>query len=251
MHEVHRLALGLAGVGVDEDDLRRVAGQEEAEREGRADGTGADDGDARRMGRGAGRRGALGHRRDLGHALGHVVADVRLVEQDDRRGAAVGRQLADLYGFKVGDTIPLVTPQGSIDGQLVGINSAILSRTGGNIGAIYGADLLGAASGCLLIIVLLKLLGGITSLLAIAAVAVAAGLVPFAIGSETWGSILTPAAYCGVTGLRPTYGLVSRYGAMALAWTMDKIGPMCRTVEDCALAFNAILNWNDLDAGKK
>ena len=64
--------------------------------------------------------------------------------------------------------------------------------------------------------------------------AVAAGLVPFALGSETSGSILTPAAFCGVTGLRPTYGLVSRHGAMALAWTMDKIGPMCRSAEDCA-----------------
>src|SRR5207253_5206996 len=57
--------------------------------------------------------------------------------------------------------------------------------------------------------------------------AVAAGLVPFALGSETSGSILTPSSYCGITGLRPTYGLVSRRGAMALSWTMDKIGPMC------------------------
>ena len=55
--------------------------------------------------------------------------------------------------------------------------------------------------------------------------AVAAGLVPFAIGSETSGSIVTPASYCGVTALRPTYGLVSRHGAMALSWTLDKIGP--------------------------
>src|SRR5437762_4464820 len=70
--------------------------------------------------------------------------------------------------------------------------------------------------------------------------AVAAGLVPFAIGSETSGSILTPAAYCGVTGLRPTYGLVSRHGAMALAWTMDKLGPMARTADDCALVLAAI-----------
>ncbi|HEV8264870.1 MAG TPA: amidase [Gemmatimonadales bacterium] len=70
--------------------------------------------------------------------------------------------------------------------------------------------------------------------------AVAAGLVPFAIGSETSGSILTPAAYCGVTGLRPTYGLVSRHGAMALAWTMDKLGPLGRTAEDCALVLAAI-----------
>jgi aspartyl-tRNA(Asn)/glutamyl-tRNA(Gln) amidotransferase subunit A len=70
--------------------------------------------------------------------------------------------------------------------------------------------------------------------------AVAAGLVPFGIGSETSGSIISPAAYCGVTGLRPTYGLVSRYGAMALSWTMDKLGPMCRSVEDCGLVLQAI-----------
>ena len=70
--------------------------------------------------------------------------------------------------------------------------------------------------------------------------AVAAGLVPFAIGSETSGSILTPAAYCGVTGLRPTYGLVSRHGAMALAWTMDKLGPLGRTAEDCSLVLAAM-----------
>ena len=57
------------------------------------------------------------------------------------------------------------------------------------------------------------------------AAAVAAGLVPFAIGSETSGSIVTPASFCGVTALRPTYGLVSRYGAMALSWTLDKLGP--------------------------
>ncbi|HZT36467.1 MAG TPA: amidase [Bryobacteraceae bacterium] len=70
--------------------------------------------------------------------------------------------------------------------------------------------------------------------------AVAAGLVPFALGSETSGSILTPSAFCGVTGLRPTYGLVSRHGAMALSWTMDKIGPMCRSAEDCGIVLEAI-----------
>ena len=69
---------------------------------------------------------------------------------------------------------------------------------------------------------------------------VAAGLVPFAIGSETWGSITTPASYCGITGLRPTYGLVSRHGAMPLSWTMDKLGPMCRSAVDCALVLEAI-----------
>lgn len=70
--------------------------------------------------------------------------------------------------------------------------------------------------------------------------AVSAGLVPFAIGTETWGSIVSPSSRCGVTGLRPTYGRVSRAGAMALSWSMDKIGPIARTVEDCALVFDAI-----------
>jgi aspartyl-tRNA(Asn)/glutamyl-tRNA(Gln) amidotransferase subunit A len=77
------------------------------------------------------------------------------------------------------------------------------------------------------------------------AAAVAAGLVPFSLGSETSGSILTPAAFCGVTGLRPTYGLVSRSGAMALAWTMDKIGPLARTAEDCAMVLRLISGGGD------
>jgi len=79
--------------------------------------------------------------------------------------------------------------------------------------------------------------------------AVAAGLVPFALGSETSGSIITPAAYCGVTGLRPTYGLVSRHGAMALSWTLDKIGPLCRTAEDCGLVLAAIAGGDSDDPG--
>lgn len=79
--------------------------------------------------------------------------------------------------------------------------------------------------------------------------AVAAGLVPFALGSETSGSIITPSAYCGVTGLRPTYGLVSRHGAMALSWTMDKIGPMCHSVEDCGLVLEAIAGSDSKDPG--
>jgi Asp-tRNA(Asn)/Glu-tRNA(Gln) amidotransferase A subunit family amidase len=70
--------------------------------------------------------------------------------------------------------------------------------------------------------------------------ATAAGLVGFSIGTETRGSIISPSNVNGVVGLRPTYGRVSRHGAMALSWTMDKIGPMCRSVEDCALVFNAI-----------
>lgn len=70
--------------------------------------------------------------------------------------------------------------------------------------------------------------------------AVAGGLVPYALGSETSGSIGTPSAYCGVTGLRPTYGLVSRHGAMALSWTLDKIGPMARSADDCGAVLEAI-----------
>lgn len=70
--------------------------------------------------------------------------------------------------------------------------------------------------------------------------AVAAGLVPFAIGSETLGSIVSPSTRNGVTGHRPTFGLVSRHGAMALSWSMDKLGPMARSAEDCALVFEAI-----------
>ncbi|MGI4804996.1 MAG: amidase [Janthinobacterium lividum] len=70
--------------------------------------------------------------------------------------------------------------------------------------------------------------------------AVSAGCVPFAIGSETWGSIVEPSNNCGDTGLRPSFGRVSKYGAMALSWSMDKLGPMARTVEDCAIVFNAI-----------
>jgi aspartyl-tRNA(Asn)/glutamyl-tRNA(Gln) amidotransferase subunit A len=80
------------------------------------------------------------------------------------------------------------------------------------------------------------------------AAAVAAGLVPFAIGSETSGSILTPAAFCGVSGLRPTYGLVSRHGAMALAWTLDKLGPLARSADDCALVLSAIAGPDARDA---
>jgi Asp-tRNA(Asn)/Glu-tRNA(Gln) amidotransferase A subunit family amidase len=70
--------------------------------------------------------------------------------------------------------------------------------------------------------------------------AVSAGLVPFGIGSETLGSIVSPCTRCRVTGLRPTFGRVSRAGCMALSWSMDKIGPIARTVEDCALVFGVI-----------
>ena len=77
--------------------------------------------------------------------------------------------------------------------------------------------------------------------------AVAAGCLPFAIGTETWGSIVSPSTRCGTTGLRPTFGRVSRSGAMALSWSMDKIGPICRTVEDCAIVFDALLGADGVD----
>lgn len=78
--------------------------------------------------------------------------------------------------------------------------------------------------------------------------AVPAALVGFAIGSETLGSIITPSAFSGVSGLRPTYGRVSRHGAMALSWTMDKLGPMCRSALDCGLVINAIAGNDPQDA---
>jgi aspartyl-tRNA(Asn)/glutamyl-tRNA(Gln) amidotransferase subunit A len=79
------------------------------------------------------------------------------------------------------------------------------------------------------------------------AAAVSAGLVPFALGSETWGSILTPASNCGIAGLRPTYGRVSRYGAMALSWSLDKLGPLGLTADDCGLVLVAIAGADPLD----
>lgn len=79
------------------------------------------------------------------------------------------------------------------------------------------------------------------------AAATAAGLVGFAIGTETWGSIVSPCTRTGATGLRPTFGRVSRHGAMALSWSMDKMGPICRSVEDCALVFDAIYGPDGLD----
>lgn len=77
--------------------------------------------------------------------------------------------------------------------------------------------------------------------------ATSAGLVGFSIGTETLGSIISPSTRCGVVGLRPTYGRISRYGAMALSWTMDKVGPICRGVEDCAVALNAIYGPDERD----
>ena len=80
------------------------------------------------------------------------------------------------------------------------------------------------------------------------AAATAAGLVAFSIGSETLGSISSPSTRCGVTGLRPTFGRVPKTGAMALSWSMDKLGPICRSVDDCALVLEAISGADGMDA---
>jgi len=79
------------------------------------------------------------------------------------------------------------------------------------------------------------------------AAATSAGLVGFSIGTETMGSIINPSSRCGITGLRPTFGRVSRYGVMPLSWTMDKVGPMCRSAEDCAVVFNEIYGADGQD----
>jgi Asp-tRNA(Asn)/Glu-tRNA(Gln) amidotransferase A subunit family amidase len=77
--------------------------------------------------------------------------------------------------------------------------------------------------------------------------ATVAGLVPFAIGTETWGSIVSPSATCGATGLRPTFGSISRSGAMTLSWSLDKVGSICRSAEDAAVVFNYIHGTDGYD----
>ena len=79
--------------------------------------------------------------------------------------------------------------------------------------------------------------------------AVAAGLLPFALGSDTGGSVAAPAALCGVTGIRPTYGLVSRFGSMPVSWSLDRIGVLARTATDCGLALEAIGRGDRRDPG--
>lgn len=81
------------------------------------------------------------------------------------------------------------------------------------------------------------------------AAATAAGLLPFAIGTETWGSIISPSTRCGTTGLRPTFGSVSRSGGMVLSWSLDKVGPICRSAEDAAIVFSVINGTDGKDPG--
>ncbi len=97
-----------------------------------------------------------------------------------------------------------------------------------------------------------NLLQGSSGSSAGSAAAVSAGLLPFAIGTETLGSIVSPSTRCGATGLRPTFGTVSRFGAMVLCWSLDKVGPICRSAEDAAMVYNAIngTDGNDPSAVK-
>src|SRR4029434_9709763 len=81
------------------------------------------------------------------------------------------------------------------------------------------------------------------------AAATAAGCVAFGIGTETSGSIVSPSRECGLSALRPTFGRVSRYGGMVLAWSQHRVGPICRTIEDCAMVFNAIHGVDPKDPG--
>ena len=92
-----------------------------------------------------------------------------------------------------------------------------------------------------------NLLRGSSGSSAGSASAVVAGLIPFAIGSETLGSIVSPSTECGATGLRPTFGRVSRYGAMTLCWSLDKLGPLVRSAEDAAIVLDAIRGADNLD----
>ena len=78
--------------------------------------------------------------------------------------------------------------------------------------------------------------------------ATVAGLVPFAIGTETWGSIISPSTTCGATGLRPTFGSISRYGAMTLSWSLDKVGPICRSAADAAIVYSILHGADERDA---
>jgi len=93
-----------------------------------------------------------------------------------------------------------------------------------------------------------NLKGGSSGSSAGSAAATAAGLLPFAIGTETWGSIVSPSHTCGITGFRPSFGSISRSGAMVLSWSLDKIGPICRTAEDAAVVFYYIKGSDGKDA---
>lgn len=93
-----------------------------------------------------------------------------------------------------------------------------------------------------------NLLQGSSGSSAGSAAAVSAGLLPFAIGTETLGSIISPSTRCGATGLRPTFGTISRYGAMVLCWSLDKVGPICHSAEDAAIVYNAINGTDGNDA---
>ncbi len=199
-------------------------------------------------------------------ALAHATRDLALVQaaQADQERAA-GRVRGPLHGIPYGvkdllATAGIPTEWGSPAhvGQVFHYDGAVVTRL-----REAGAVLIGKLS-------MVELAGGGGYRYAAASVtgpgrtpwnrehwsggsssgpgaATAAGLVGFSIGSETWGSIVCPSSFCGVTGLRPTYGRVSRHGAMALSWTMDKLGPIGRSAEDCGLVLEAIAGEDPRD----
>jgi aspartyl-tRNA(Asn)/glutamyl-tRNA(Gln) amidotransferase subunit A len=193
----------------------------------------------------------------------HAISQAKLVDGDLKRGRTRGPLQGIPFGAKdllsfAG--VPTTWGARPYAGQVFDVNATVLDKLAG-VGAVLTGKL-----------AMVELAGGGGYRYAAAsmtgpglnpwdrtrwsggsssgsAAAVAAGLVPFAIGSETSGSIVTPASYCGVTALRPTYGLVSRFGAMALSWTLDKLGPFAHTAEDCGLVLQAIAGKDGRDPG--
>jgi Asp-tRNA(Asn)/Glu-tRNA(Gln) amidotransferase A subunit family amidase len=205
---------------------------------------------------------ALDRLSDLGERLNAVATltpelAMRQAEQADRELAA-GLDRGPLHGIPYGakdllDTIGIPTQYGSPThrGRVAKRDAPVIARLR-SAGAVLAAKLAmvqlagggGYTNGCASLHGALRnpwdpgrWAGGSSSG---SGAAVAAGLVPFTLGSETSGSIVCPASYCGVTGLRPTYGRVPRTGAMTLSWSLDKIGPMARSAAECALVLAVI-----------
>lgn len=193
----------------------------------------------------------------------HAVSQAREVDKELKRGRMRGLLQGIPYGVK--DLLafagkPTTWGAKPYADQVFGYNAAVIDKLSG-VGAILAGKLamieLAGAGGYRYAAASLtgpalnpwdraRWAGGSSSG---SAAAVAAGLLPFAIGSETSGSIVTPASYCGVTALRPTYGFVSRYGAMTLSWTLDKLGPFARSADDCGHLLQAISGADSRDAG--
>ena len=205
----------------------------------------------------------------LGPRLGAVatltperaLAQARAAEEELARGAWRGPLHGIPYGLKdLVDTAGIATTWGArpYAGRIPAEDATVVSRLDA-AGAVLCAKLsmielaggLGYHTGqasltgpCRTPWDLARWAGGSSSG---SAAAVAAGLVPFALGSETWGSITCPAAFCGVTGLRPTYGVLSRLGVMPLSFTLDKLGPLTRSALDAGLVLTALAGEDPRD----